>query len=177
MPTQSLLAEPLIRDIPDFPKPGILFKDITPVLQDPDAFREMIAVLVGRIRVVASNATAIAGIESRGFLFGAPLALELSIPFIPIRKAGKLPHDVHAEEYALEYGAATVEIHRDSLAPDQNVILIDDLLATGGTARAAARLIERCGAKVAACLFVIELESLNGRAALDGYTVESLIRY
>ncbi len=171
------LAESLIRDIPDFPKPGILFKDITPVLQNPPAFQEIITKLAGRASTLSAGVTIVAGIESRGFIFGAPMAIELGASFVPIRKQGKLPYHVHSEEYALEYGASTLEIHNDAIKPGWEVVIVDDLLATGGTAAAAVRLVERCGGRVLGCLFVIELEFLSGRAALDGYRVESLIRY
>ncbi len=171
----SLLAASLIRDIPDFPKSGILFKDITPVLADAAAFQEVINILVEHAQALTPDV--IAGIESRGFLFGAPLALELGLGFVPVRKAGKLPSATEQEEYVLEYGTAVIEAHRDSIQPGQRVLIVDDLLATGGTAAAAARLVEKLGGKVAGFCFLIELEFLNGRSALSGYEVRSLLTY
>lgn len=171
----ELLAASLVRDIPDFPKSGILFKDITPVLGSPEAFREVIDVLAERAAFLRPDL--IAGIESRGFLLGAPVALALGLGFVPIRKAGKLPSQTEREEYALEYGTAIVEIHRDAVQPGQRVLIIDDLLATGGTAAAAVRLVEKLGGTVAGLSFLIELGFLPGRAALSGYEVQSLLTY
>ena len=170
-----LLAESLIRDIPDFPKPGIVFKDITPILQSPEAFQE----IIDRFVAMAGNVKpdVVVGIESRGFVFGAPVALALGASFVPIRKKGKLPHITLYEEYALEYGSATVEIHSDAISAGQRVLIVDDLLATGGTARAAAHLVERLGGEIASCVFVIELGFLNGRDILAGYDVQALINY
>ena len=164
----------LIRDIPDFPQPGILFRDITPLLRHPFAFREVIAAFAERFR---GRVDTVAGIESRGFIFGAPLALELGVPFVPIRKVGKLPGEKLTREYALEYGTAILEIHIDAVGPGQRVLVIDDLLATGGTARAAAGLVEAVGGSVVGIAVVIELLFLKGREALEGYEVESLIHY
>lgn len=164
----------LIRDIPDFPQPGILFRDITPLLRDPAAFRQVTAALAGPFR---GRVDAVAGIESRGFIFGAPLAAELGVGFLPIRKAGKLPGDKLSLEYALEYGTSTLEIHTDAVRPGERILLVDDLLATGGTARAAAGLIEAVGGKVEGLAFVIELLFLQGRTALDGYDVQALLAY
>jgi adenine phosphoribosyltransferase len=171
----ELRAESLIRDIPDFPKPGILFKDITPILADPPAMREVL----DRFRAFAEETRpdVIVGIESRGFLFGAPLALEMNLPFAPVRKLGKLPYKRISEEYALEYGTNTVEMHDDSIQPGQRVLVVDDLLATGGTAAAASRLVERLGGTVAGFAFVVELGFLDGRRVLSGYEVEALIRF
>ncbi|MDR3709149.1 MAG: adenine phosphoribosyltransferase [Capsulimonadaceae bacterium] len=168
-----LLAEKLIRDIPDFPKPGIIFKDITPVLQSPGAFQEVI----DQFAEFASERQpdVIVGIESRGFVFGAPVALALSRPFIPVRKVGKLPAETIREEYALEYGVNAVEIHTDSILKGQRALVIDDLLATGGTARATAALIERLGGRVVGYSFLIELSFLHGRDKLSGYDVQALI--
>jgi adenine phosphoribosyltransferase len=164
----------LIRDVPDFPQPGILFRDITPLLRHPTAFREVVAALAARFR---GRVDVVAGIESRGFIFGAPLALQLDVPFVPIRKVGKLPGEKLTREYALEYGTAILEIHRDALDAGQRVLVLDDLLATGGTARAAAGLIEAVGGTVEAVAVVIELLFLDGRGALEGYEVHSLVQY
>ena len=171
----KLLAASLIRDIPDFPKSGILFKDITPVLGHAAAFREVIDCLAEQAALFAPDI--VAGTESRGFLFGAPVALALGVGFVPIRKAGKLPAQTEREDYALEYGTATVEVPRDAILPDRRVLIIDDLLATGGTASASARLVEKLGGKVVGVSFVIELGFLGGREALDGYEVRSLLVY
>lgn len=171
----DLQAASLIRDIPDFPKSGILFKDITPILGNPEAFREVIDALVKQAAFLKPDL--IAGIESRGFLLGAPVALALGIGFVPIRKAGKLPSQTEREEYALEYGTAIVEIHRDAVQPGQRVLIIDDLLATGGTAAAAVRLVEKLGGRVGGLSFLIELGFLPGRDALNGYAVHSLLTY
>jgi adenine phosphoribosyltransferase len=164
-----------VRSIPDFPQPGILFRDITPLLGEPKAFAAVIDELAARCANYRIDK--IAAIESRGFLFGAPLALRLGVGFVPIRKPGKLPYARIHEEYALEYGKNTIEMHEDAVRPGEQVLVIDDLLATGGTAAAACRLIERTGGKVAACAFVIELSFLNGRAALEGRDVTALITY
>lgn len=172
---QKLVAEALIRDIPDFPKPGILFKDITPVLQDYAAFQEVIDLFVAYGAQVKPDI--VVGIESRGFVFGAPVALAMGIGFIPVRKVGKLPFDTIREEYALEYGTNVVEVHNDAIHPGQRALIVDDLLATGGTARASARLVEKLGGAVAGFCFLIELSFLHGRDALSGYDVHSLISY
>jgi adenine phosphoribosyltransferase len=171
----KLLAEGLVRDVPDFPKPGILFKDITPVVQDYAALKEVVGLLADWAR--EKRADAVVGIEARGFIFGAPVALELGVGFVPLRKLGKLPYDRVTEQYDLEYGTNTVELHSDSIARGQRVVIIDDLLATGGTAGAACRLVERLGGKVAGMGFLIELSFLNGRKALEPKEVHSLIRY
>jgi len=170
-----MLAASLIRDIPDFPKSGILFKDITPVLGDAAAFQEVIDRFVAQAQGLSPDL--IVGVESRGFLFGTPIALALGIGFVPIRKVGKLPAETIQEEYALEYGTAAVEVHRDAIRPGQRVLIVDDLLATGGTAAAAAKLVEKLGGKVAGLDFLIELEFLAGRQALSGYDVHSLLTY
>lgn len=169
----DLKARQLIRDIPDFPKPGIVFKDITPVLADPQATREVMDRLAEVVRPM--QADLVAGIESRGFIFGAALAFELGMGFVPVRKPGKLPWECIREEYALEYGVNAVEMHSDAVRPGQRVVVVDDLLATGGTAAAACRLIERLGGAVCGCVFVIELGFLDGRAALGARPVTSLI--
>ena len=172
---EPLRAEALVRDIPDFPTPGILFKDITPVLGDSDALKEVI----DRMTELADarNPDLVIGIESRGFIFGVPIALNLGLGFAPIRKLGKLPYKTIREEYALEYGSNTVEIHHDAIEPGQRVIIVDDLLATGGTATAAARLVEKLGGEVCGFTFLVELGFLPGRDALRGYHVDALIRY
>lgn len=169
----ELLAEKLIRDVPDFPKPGIVFKDITPVLQDPAAFQQVVDLMTERCR--QWNPTAIAGIESRGFIFGAPVALNLRLPLVLVRKLGKLPADTLAEEYSLEYGTNTVEMHRDALKAGDRVAVIDDLLATGGTAGASSRLASALGAKVVGYSFLVELSFLHGRAILQDAPVAALI--
>jgi len=164
-----------IRDIPDFPKPGILFKDITPLLAEPRAFEEAIVLLCARYDARAVDAVAAA--EARGFLFAAPLALRLRKPLIPLRKPGKLPYRTHAHQYDLEYGSAELHVHIDGVAEGARVLLIDDLLATGGTMEAGCKLIEKAGGKVAACAFLVELTFLNGRERLKPHEVFSLIQY
>ena len=164
-----------IRDVPDFPKPGILFKDITPLLRDGAALRESVRQLAERLR--ATPIDVVAGIESRGFLFAATLAIELGVGLVPLRKPNKLPYTKLRESYSLEYGTDSLEMHQDAVNPGERVALVDDLLATGGTMRAARSLVERAGGRVAACLFVIELSVLHGRDKLVGVPVEALIRY
>ena len=171
----DLLALDLIRDVPDFPKPGILFKDVTPVFEHPAAFQEVVDLLGEDAR--AKGAEAIVGIESRGFVFGAPIALQLGVPFVPVRKLGKLPYEKISEEYALEYGTNTVEMHKDAIHPGTKAYLVDDLLATGGTAGAALRLVSRLGGEVVGFGCMIELAFLNGREALPGLPIHSLIVY
>ena len=165
----------LIRDIPDFPKQGILFKDITPLLRDPQGFAGVLEALEARRR--GDRISAIAAVESRGFIFGGALAIRLGAGFIPIRKPGKLPHDKLSETYALEYGTDTIEIHRDAVVRGDRILILDDLLATGGTARAAASLVRKLGGEVVGASFLIELAFLGGRAHLEGIPVFSLIRY
>lgn len=166
----------VIRDIPDFPKPGILFKDITPVLEDPAAYAAAIAGLRGLLEGVRCDR--LAAIESRGFVFGGPLALQLGLPLALVRKQGKLPAATRAVTYALEYGTATIEAHLDSFAAGQKVVIVDDLLATGGTALAAAQLVREAGAEVAGFLFLVELEFLGGRARLSAEApVFSLVNF
>ncbi|MDH7480665.1 MAG: adenine phosphoribosyltransferase [Armatimonadota bacterium] len=169
------LLKNLIRDIPDFPKPGIIFKDITPVLLHPQAFTEVIQRMADFAR--EKKAEAIVGIESRGFMFGTPIALELGVGFIPVRKLGKLPHETVQCEYALEYGTNVVEMHRDAIVPGQRVVIVDDLLATGGTAAASVKLVEELGGKVAGLVFLVELTFLRGRDQLKGYDVKSFVTY
>jgi adenine phosphoribosyltransferase len=165
----------LVRDVPDFPVPGILFKDITTLVRDPAAFREVISRLTGHYANMPIDV--VAAIESRGFIFGAPLAWKLGAGFVPVRKPGKLPAKSISASYTLEYGINTLEIHEDAIQSGQRVLIVDDLLATGGSARAAVELIERLGGKVVGLAFLIELSFLHGRKKLDGYPVLSLIRY
>ena len=164
-----------IRTIPDFPEQGIMFRDITTVIQDADGLRlaidEMIKLLDGM------DFDVIAGAESRGFIFGVPLAYALHKPFVPIRKAGKLPCATISKTYALEYGTATIEMHKDAVLPGQKVVLVDDLIATGGTIRAAADLVEELGGEVVKILFLLELKGLNGREVLKDYDVASVVAY
>lgn len=162
-----------LRDIPDFPKPGILFKDITPILGDPESMRIAIKHLSEPFR--DSGITAVAGMEARGFIFGSLVAWELGVGFIPLRKPGKLPSEVKSIHYDLEYGSATLEIHADALSPGDRVLLVDDLLATGGTAKASCELIESLGAAVAACAFMVELTALGGRTQLSDRRIHSLL--
>jgi adenine phosphoribosyltransferase len=165
----------LVRDIPNFPKPGILFRDITPLLADPKAFHIVLDTLAEQF--VGDHVDAVVGIESRGFIFGGALAARLNASFVPVRKPGKLPHRVDRVSYSLEYGESELEMHRDSLPEGTSVIVMDDLLATGGTAFAAADLVHRQGAYVAGFAFVIELESLAGRDRLLPTPVYSLLSY
>lgn len=170
-----LLAEGLIRDVPNFPKDGIVFKDITPVLQHPAAYREVVELLTEDAK--KRGAEVVVGIESRGFLFGAPIALSLGLPFCMLRKHGKLPYEKISEEYALEYGTNIVEMHIDAVDPGHRCYVVDDLLATGGTAAAAARLIERLDASVCGFGFMVELTFLEGRQNILDYPVTALIEY
>jgi adenine phosphoribosyltransferase len=164
-----------IRDVPDFPKPGIIFKDITPILSDSGLYRETVDALAGPFR--RDGIAKILGIESRGFIFGPCVALELGAGFVPARKPGKLPRERIRETYALEYGSDALEIHRDAFRKGEKVLVVDDLLATGGTASAAARLAESLGAEVVGLAFVIELEFLQGRKLLPGRRIHSLARF
>jgi len=164
-----------IRDVPDFPKPGVLFKDITPLLADPAAFAHTIAEL--STHFAGRPIDAIAAAEARGFLFAAPLALALRKPLVPLRKPGKLPYQTHSFKYDLEYGSAELHMHTDAVKPGAKVLLVDDVLATGGTMAAACKLIEKAGGTVVACAFLMELAFLNGRAPLAGYDVFSLVAY
>ena len=164
-----------IRDVPDFPEPGILFKDITPLLKTPVALRYVIDRFVEHYR--NRPVDVILGIEARGFLFAAPLALQLGKPLVPVRKKGKLPFTTHSVEYALEYGEAAVEVHTDAIAPGQRVLLVDDVLATGGTLAAGAQLIEAVGGQVAGLAVLVELVDLHGRDLLGGHDLLSLVQY
>jgi adenine phosphoribosyltransferase len=165
----------LIRDVPDFPKPGIVFKDITPMLADARAFAACVDLLAEAI--APRKPDALIGIESRGFIFAAPVARALGVGFVPVRKPGKLPHRTRRVEYALEYGTDALEMHHDALVRDARVIIVDDVLATGGTAAAAGRLVEEAGGRLAGFAFAIELAFLSGRTRLAGYTVDALISY
>ena len=172
-PTASDLVAQYIRAIPDFPEPGILFRDITPLLAEPEAFSQALDWLTEH----CEGADAVVGIESRGFILGAPIAQRLSCPFVPIRKAGKLPADTIARSYDLEYGSATIEMHADALGDGARVALVDDLLATGGTAEASLQLVLQAGAEIATVAFLIELEALNGRERLHPQDIVSLLVY
>ena len=164
-----------IRTIPDFPEPGIMFRDVTSVVQDPDGLKLAIDEMVKLLDGV--DCDVIAGAESRGFIFGMPIAYLLHKPFVLIRKAGKLPCETVSETYDLEYGTATIEIHKDAIKPGQKVVLVDDLIATGGTMKAAAHLVEQLGGEVVKMLFLIELAGLNGRKVLENYEVGSVVCY
>jgi adenine phosphoribosyltransferase len=164
-----------VREIPDFPSKGILFRDITTVLINPGALRAAVDAMAQTLDGVEFDL--VLGPESRGFIFGVPVAYNKGKGFVPVRKAGKLPHETVKKEYALEYGTAAIEIHRDAIKPGQKVVIVDDLLATGGTAKAITELVEELGGEVAALTFLIELEGLKGRAALEGYTVKTVMEY
>ncbi len=164
-----------IRDIPDFPKPGILFKDITPLLAEPTVFRASVEHLAERYG--QQKIDAIAAAEARGFLFAAPLALALRVPLVPLRKPGKLPYRTYSLKYDLEYGQAELHMHIDGIKPGQRVLMIDDVLATGGTMAAGCKLVERAGGIVVSCAFLVELAFLEGRKKLEGYDLFSLVSY
>jgi adenine phosphoribosyltransferase len=165
-----------IRDIPDFPEPGVVFKDITPLLAHADTFRALVLHLADHY--ANAGISKVAGIEARGFIFAAPLATALGAGFIPIRKAGKLPHEVERENYELEYGTDLLEVHKDAVEPGEVVLLVDDVIATGGTAAASIRLLERLGAEVAGVTAVVELDFLGGRSRLpDGIDLFTLVHY
>src|SRR5580692_3331491 len=167
--------EAAIRNIPDFPKPGIQFKDITPLLADARLFAGSIDLLTEGFK--PGSVDAVVGIDARGFIFAAAAALKLQAGFVPVRKKGKLPFKTHEVDYALEYGSATVAMHTDALKPGARVLLVDDLLATGGTAAAAAALVKKLGAQIVEINFLIELKFLNGREKLKGYPVRSVVVY
>src|ERR1022692_2224846 len=171
----STEIERAIRNVPDFPKPGIQFKDITPVLADARLFSGCIDLLIEGFK--PGDVDAVVGIDARGFIFAAAAAVRLQAGFVPVRKKGKLPFQTHEQEYALEYGTATIAVHVDALKPGSRVLLIDDLLATGGTAAAAAALVQRLGAQILEISFLIELGFLGGREKLEGYPVRSLVMY
>lgn len=164
-----------VRDVPDFPQEGIIFKDITPILSSPDLFDLAIEQMLGD--VCGSKIDKIVGIDARGFIFGSVMADRLKCGFVPVRKAGKLPYASIEESYSLEYGEATLELHEDAIKEGESVLIVDDLLATGGTAKAAAALVERLGGKVHSISFFIELGFLPGRERLTGYPVNSLLQY
>jgi adenine phosphoribosyltransferase len=171
--TKDLAAR--IRDIPDFPKPGILFKDITTLLKDGESFHMAIDGLLEKIG--KRDIDVVVGMESRGFIFGAPIAYTLGVGFVPVRKLGKLPADVVSVEYDLEYGSATLEMHKDAIAPGAKVLIVDDLLATGGTVAGTIELVKQLKGQIVACAFLIELSALKGRDKLGGYDVVTLISY
>jgi len=163
----------LVRDVPDFPKPGVTYKDITPLLGDPAAFRAAVDAMVELH--AGDGITKVLGVEARGFILAAPVALGLGAGFVPVRKVGKLPWTVEATEYALEYGTDVLEIHQDAVVPGERLLIVDDVLATGGTAAAAIRLAEALGGQVAGLAFLLELTFLGGRGALPGHRVSSLL--
>jgi adenine phosphoribosyltransferase len=165
----------LIRDVPDFPQKGILFKDITPLLADENAFSSVIDLIV--VHYGRGNIDKVVGIEARGFILASPVAYHFGAGFVPVRKEGKLPWESEREEYALEYGTAVLEVHKDAIRPGERVLIVDDVLATGGTARATARLVERLGGKVEGIACLIELGFLNGREAVAGYDFFSLVAF
>lgn len=167
------LLTALVRNVPDYPSPGILFKDITPVLADPGAFAAVVDALVDQYAPGAIDK--VVGIEARGFILAAPVAYHLRAGFVPMRKKGKLPYDTFQSSYDLEYGNATIEVHRDAFRPGERVLVVDDVLATGGTAAAAIDLIEQCGARLAGLSFLLELTALAGRAKLPGADIHTLL--
>jgi adenine phosphoribosyltransferase len=173
MSAEELRAK--IREIPDFPKPGILFYDITTLLKDRDAYRESIDLMLAPY--ADTGVDIVVGMESRGFIFSSPMAYQLHAGLVPVRKLGKLPAETLTVEYALEYGSNTLEIHRDAIKPGQKVLIVDDLLATGGTVKGTIELVERLQGKVVGLGFLVELEFLNGRERLQGHHVTSVIRY
>ena len=173
--TPELRLEDWVRDIPDFPQKGILFKDITPLLQDSVAFRASLERLAAHY--AGAGIQTVVGVESRGFIFGAPLAYLLNCGFVPVRKFGKLPSQTVSVEYALEYGTNVVAMHKDAIRPGQRVLIVDDLLATGGTVSAAMELVEKLGGHIAGIAFLVELTFLKGREQLGGHDVFALIKY
>ena len=164
-----------IRSIENFPQEGVLFRDITTLLKDAEGMKEAIDQMTAKLEGVDFDL--VLGPESRGFIFGMPVAYNMGKGFVPVRKAGKLPAEVVSKEYALEYGTATIEMHKDAIQPGQKVVIVDDLMATGGTAKAIVQMVEEMGAEVAAMLFLIELDFLEGRKVLPGYKIESVIHY
>jgi adenine phosphoribosyltransferase len=175
MAKEQLLLTRYIREIPNWPKPGILFRDITPLLADPRAFPAAVEALCEPFQ--NAGVQYVAGVEARGFIFGAAVAAKLRAGFIPIRKKGKLPHETESVSYDLEYGTDSIEMHRDAVSPGAKVLLVDDLLATGGTMQAACRLMEKVGAEVVGIAFVIELTELQGRRRLTGHKIHVLVSY
>lgn len=173
--SEPVRLEDWVRDIPDFPQKGVLFKDITPLLQDPKAFRIAMDRLAAHY--AGAGIEAVVGVESRGFIFGAPLAYLLNCGFVPVRKFGKLPSNTVSVEYALEYGTNVVELHTDAIQPGQRVLIVDDLLATGGTVSASIELVEKMGGHIAGIAFLVELGFLKGRERLQGHDVFALIQY
>ena len=173
MSAETLRAK--IREVPDFPKPGILFYDITTLLKDAASYREAVQLMLEPYR--GQRVDVVVGMESRGFIFSAPMAIELDAGFVPVRKLGKLPAETLSVEYALEYGSNTLEIHRDAIEPGQQVLVVDDLLATGGTVQGTIELIEQLKGEIAGLAFLVELEFLNGRERLPGRPITSVIRY
>lgn len=171
----SVDLKQLIRDVPDFPQAGVVFKDITPLLQNPKAFQYVLDTLTEKYR--DSKIDSVIAIEARGFIFGAPLALSLDAAFVPVRKRGKLPYKTIAVDYGLEYGSATVELHEDGVLPGKRVLIIDDVLATGGTAAAAKILVEQLGGQIIEMAFLVELDFLNGREKLSGANLFSILHY
>ena len=164
-----------VRSIPDFPEPGVIFRDITTILQDPDGLQLAVNGLIDMLKDVDYDV--VVGPESRGFIFGVPVAYAEHKGFVPVRKKGKLPCETVSQEYALEYGTAVIEMHKDSIQPGQRVVLVDDLIATGGTIKAAARLVEKLGGEVVKIIFLMELAGLKGREKLAGYDVASVVTY
>lgn len=167
--------EEYVISIPDFPEPGVLFRDVTSILEDAEGLRLAIDLMQGKLEGMEFDV--VVGPESRGFIFGMPIAYNLKKAFIPIRKKGKLPRETISESYELEYGSAEIEMHKDAICPGQKVVIIDDLIATGGTTEAMIRLVERLGGEVVKVVFLMELEGLEGRKKLTGYPVESVISY
>ena len=167
--------EEYVRSIPDFPEPGIIFRDVTSILQDADGLHLAVEGLLGQLEGVDFDG--VVGPESRGFIFGVPVAYEMRKGFVPVRKKGKLPCETIAAEYDLEYGSAVIEMHKDAIRPGQRVVVVDDLIATGGTIEAILKMVEQLGGQVVKICFVMELAGLNGREKLSGYSVESLITY
>lgn len=168
-------VEKYIRSIPDFPEPGIIFRDITTVMQESEGLQLAVAAMKEKIQNIDFDV--IVGLEARGFMFGTPIAYDMNKAFVPVRKKGKLPCETISETYELEYGSAEIEIHTDAIKPGQKVIIVDDLIATGGTVAAAIKLVERLGGEVVGCVFLVELAGLKGREALSGYDVEAVITY
>lgn len=167
--------EEYVRSIPDFPEPGVIFRDVTSILQDAQGLRLAIDLMQEKLKDIDFDV--VAGTESRGFIFGVPIAYNMNKPFVPVRKKGKLPCETVSMEYSLEYGTAEIEMHKDAIKPGQKVVVIDDLIATGGTVEAAVKLIEKLGGEVVRIVFLMELAGLEGRKKLEGYDVESVICY